>query len=372
MFLEEGRVLEAKRVSRGRGRKRVLVRLNERFRYVAVVEFDENTVTVGITDLRPQIVTMVSEPADLGHGADGLVSQLVSCTRSALRKAGVENSLLIGLGIADPGLVDSRRGVTVMSSTISFWKQVPLKEIFAKEFGIAVVVESRTRAKAYAECILGAGGMADNMIYIDYGVGIGAGIIVNQKLIYGQNCAAGEFGHTHILGDGPACNCGSFGCLEALVGARAVEMRVRKAIAEGGYTRALQNAGGDPERLTVWTVLEEASRSDKICSNIVAEMGAYLGLGVANLVNLFNPSVVVLDSRLSIGGKALLGQISDVMKRQALTYSSERVSLRFGVIGPEVGVLGTALIVIENHLAASALRPPLFMRSGAAGLETAL
>ncbi len=367
-LIEEGRIVEAGRASNGTGRKQVLLELNESFRSVAVVEFNEDTVTAGITDLAPRLLAKVTEPTDLSRGVDGLVAQLMACIRRAMQKAGVSKSSLIGMGIADPGLVDSRRGVTVMSSTIGFWKQVPLKQLFEDEFGLDVVAESRTRAKAFAERMLGAGAMADNLVYVDYGVGIGSGVILDQKLVYGQSCAAGEFGHTHVVENGPACNCGSFGCLEALVGARAVETRIRRAISEGGYTHALETVD-NPDKLTVWNVLEEAGRGDKICSNIVAEMGAYLGLGVANLVNLFNPAVVVLDSRLAAGGDALLDQIANAVKRQALTCSSEDVAVRFGTTGRDAAVLGTALIVIEKHFSLPELKLPAAAPGGECELE---
>ena len=111
---------------------------------------------------------------------------------------------MVGIGIADPGLVDSRRGITALSSTIEFWKLVPLKEIFETEFELPTIVESKTRAKTVAERMLGAGNKLENLVYIDYGVGIGAGIVVDGHLLYGRGCAVGEFGHTHVTEDGPA------------------------------------------------------------------------------------------------------------------------------------------------------------------------
>ncbi len=350
-LIDEGRIVEAGRVSERAGRKKVLLKLNDEFEFVAAVDFDEDNITAGITDLRASVRHTVRERTDLKGGVEGLVKQLLACVHKTLKQAKIPGSSLIGIGVADPGLVDSRRGITVMSSTIDFWKQVPLKERFEREFGVPTVVESRSRAKTIAERALVAGEMAENMIYIDYGAGIGAGIVLDGRLLYGQSCAAGEFGHTHTMADGPACNCGSFGCLEAVAGTRAVEARIRKAIGEGGHSQALAQTGGDPARLTAWNVLEGASAGDKICSNIVAEIGEYLGLGLANLVNLFNPSVIVLDKRLGLAGPSLLDQIAQVIRRQALTFSSQNMSLRFGAIGPEGGVPGAALMVIEQHFA---------------------
>ncbi|WP_321476023.1 ROK family protein [uncultured Paludibaculum sp.] len=356
LLQDQGRLLEAGRVSVRTGRKQVLLRINEASGHVAAVEFDEETVSAGVTDLKPRLLCRITEPTNLQEGSDGLLRQLISCTHRALQESGVDPASLIGVGVADPGLVDSRHGITITSSTIDFWKQVPLKQKFEREFHVPVAVEAKTRAKAVAERVLGSGGNSANMIYVDYGAGIGAGVILDGKLRYGQNCALGEFGHTRTMDGGPACKCGSFGCLEAVAGARAVEARYRQALGEAGLPAVIGPANGAGS--LVWSVLEQAARGDKICVNIVAEVGDHLGLGLANLVNLFNPSMVILDTRLGLAGQGLLHQVTQVVKRQALTYTSEHASLRFGSLGDEAGVLGVALIVIDHHFEVPLLKPP--------------
>ncbi|HWQ53777.1 MAG TPA: ROK family protein [Bryobacteraceae bacterium] len=362
-LMDEGRLLETGRAANGKGtgRNEVLLELDEDFRFIAAVEFDEENVMAGVLNMHPAIRNTVSEPANLHGGVDGLVNQLVSCTRKVLEKAGLETSSLLGIGIADPGLVDSRRGVTVTSSTIDFWNQVPLQEIFEKEFGVPALVQSKTRAKTVAERVLGAGEMLDSMVYVDYGVGIGAGLILDGKLLLGERGAAGEFGHTHALAGGPACLCGSYGCLEAVAGARAVEARMRRLIAQGGNSQALALAGGDPGNITVWNILEASSRGDKVSSNIVAEVAGYLGVGLADLINLFNPSVIVLDKRLEAGGRELLDEIRLTVRRQALAWSNERIAIRFAQLGSEAGILGLTMMILERYFEIPVLRPPRFM-----------
>lgn len=356
-LLGEGRVLEAGVEQGHLGRKGVLLRLNERFGYVAAVEFDDETVVAGITDLAPQTTHVSCAPTELGGGAPGLVDQLIRVTRQAIRESGIDPATLVGVGVADPGLVDSRRGVTVTSSTIGFWKDIPLKKIFESEFNLPALVETRTRAKTVAEHRASGDG-AGTMIYIDYGAGIGAGLFVDGRLLYGQDSAAGEFGHTHIVEDGPVCNCGSFGCLEAIAGMRAVEARLRRAIDDGGYTELIAEAGREPSEITGRMVFEAASRGDKISVHIVAEVGHYLGLGIANMVNLFNPSVVVLDASLRPGGQQLLDQIVAIVRRQALRESTEHVEVRYARLPDHAGVLGAAAMVLEKHFEIPSFKVP--------------
>ena len=356
-LLRERRVLEAGVEQGHLGRKGVLLEQNNRFGYVAAVEFDDEKVVAGITDLKPEITHVASAPTILDQGARGLIHQLLDTIKRAIRESGIDPKALVGIGIADPGLVDSRSGVTVTSSTIGFWKDIPLKEIFECEYDLPVLVETRTRAKTVTEQ-MEAGEGVETMVYVDYGTGIGAGLFVDGRLLYGQGSAAGEFGHTHIVEDGPACNCGSFGCLEAIAGMRAVEARLRRALADGGHTELLEMAGGDPGRITGWMVFEGASRGDKISVNIVAEVGRYLGLGIANLVNLFNPAVVVLDGTLRAAGQELLDQISAIVRRQALRESTEHVVVRYARPGEHAGVLGAAAMVLERHFEIPSFKVP--------------
>jgi len=360
-LLHEGCLVEAGPSDNPMGRKQILLRLDEEHRFVAAVELDDEFVTASAMDLFPRIRSSVKEPTDLSGGIDGLVRQLLSCTRRAIEQAGVSNRALIGIGIADSGLVNSQDGVVVTSSTIDFWKQVPLKAIFEREFRIPVLLEDKTRARAMAERMLGAGQGAQDMIYIDYGRGIGAGIILDGKLLRGHRWAAGEFGHTHVSEDNTACPCGSFGCLEAMAGALALELRIRKAISEGSIPQGLASRGADANGISAWQVLKAASLGDKTCSTIVEQAGNYLGLGLANLVNLFNPSMIVLDRRLEQAGQSLLDQIVRIVKRQALSHSTEDLEIRFAKLDQEAGVLGMGLMLLERHFEIPALRPPRFM-----------
>jgi N-acetylglucosamine repressor len=346
-LLAEGRVEEAGIEESRLGRKGVLLQLNADYRSIVGIEFDDETVSAGVTDLRPALRLLHSEPTRLDHGRDGLIRQLLSATKKAIRKA---DALPMGIGIADPGLVDRREGVTLTSSTIPFWKDVPLREIFTREFALPVLVETRTRAKAVAEHQAEpAESGATSMIYIDYGSGIGAGLYVDGRLLYGQGSAAGEFGHTHVAPDGPVCSCGSFGCLEAVAGLRAVESRVRRILSEGGKSEVLDLAHGKPHKVTGWMVFEAASRGDKVASNIAAEVARSLGLGIANLVNLFNPGLIVLDSRLAVAGPEFLDQIVATVRRQALREASAQVRLRYANVREGAGVLGVAGLVLDQH-----------------------
>jgi len=367
-LLKQGRLMEAGRSDNAMGRKRILLRIHEEHGFFLGIGFDDESVLAAVMDLHPRIHSVAREATRLEGSANGLPHQLLSCAREALRQAGLKAESLLGIGIAGSGLVDSHEGTLVMSSTIESFRQVPLRCIFEKEFAVPVQVANFAGAKAVAERALGAGAMSDDMIYVEYGkTGIGAGIISGGKLLHGAGHAAGELGHTHMIEEGPACKCGSFGCLEAIAGAAAIEGKIRRAIAEGSGSEVIALAGGDPAAVSGWMVLQASAMGDKTCSAIVEQTAKYLGLGLANLVNLFNPSVLVLDQRLKLAGQGLLDQVIKVVKRQALTYSTEKLDIRFGKLGDEASVLGAGSIALEKHFEIPALKPPRFLLESIAG-----
>jgi predicted NBD/HSP70 family sugar kinase len=361
-LLEEGSLLEAGRADNSTGRKQILLRLNEEHAFIVGLAFDDESVLAGTMDLHPKLRSKVQQPTWLDGGLDGLEKQLLACTQQAIREAGVDIKSVLGIGIAGSGLINSREGELVFSSTIGLASQIPLQQIFEREFGVPTFVEHLGRAKVVAERALGAGAGADDMIYVVYGkTGIGAGLIIDGRLVYGSGCAAGEFGHTHMLEDGPACKCGSFGCLEAIVGGAALEARIRKAIADGSTSEALLMADGDVTKISGTTVLEAAGRGDKTCMAIVERLGDYLGLGLANIVSLLNPSVVVLDPHLAVAGQDLLDEITKVIKRQSLRYSTKHLIVCFGKLGIESSLLGLGSLALEKHFEVPMLKPPRFM-----------
>lgn len=354
-LLREKQLLEVGPSDNPTGRKQVLLRLNEDSSHIAALAFGADRVTAAAVDLGANVKQSLSEPAYVEGGVEGLVKQLIRCTEAV----GARN--LAGIGIGDPGVVDSRAGVSIASSTIEFWKSVPLGKIFESHFRVPVLLESNTRACAVAERMRGAGRMAEDLLFLEYGTGIGLAIFSEGRLLRGSGQSAGELGHTHVLDGGPPCKCGNFGCLEAVIGEPALAARARSAILERGKSLVLNLSGGDPEKITGWNVIEAAAQGDKMCTMILAEVEKYLGLALSHAVNLFNPSLVLIDRRLSRAPNGFLDQIARIVRHFALPHATDRLEFRFSELGVEAGVLGVALLVLERHFEIPALKLPKFM-----------
>ena len=350
-LLAEGHLVEVGRSDNPIGRKQVLLQLNPDHGYVVAVEFDDKRMTAGLLDLQPKVLASTAEKTDLDHGQQGLIDQILAIIQRTIDASGRPRSDLIGIGIADPGLVNTRRGVIASCSTIDFWSDVPLQAAIEQKFKAPTLVESKTRAKTIAERMMGGGEKQPNMIYIEYGTGIGAGIVVDGNLLYGQDCGAGEIGHTSIVRGGPTCKCGSDGCLEAVAGSKAIEARARKALSEGVSSQVLAMAEGNPERITSWMVFEAAAAGDKLCSNLLSEIAEDMAIAIGNLVNLFNPSVIVLDRRLHRMGDEFLMLLARNIRSRALSASVQSLVLRFAHLDQDISLLGVGLEVLDKHFA---------------------
>lgn len=360
-LLSDGTLLDDGLSDNPTGRKQILLRINPTAGFILGIEFDADEVTTAVLDLVPEIQSISKERTVCEGGVDGLVAQLKTCAHRALRTAGISAGELRGIGIADVGPVNRRTGVSVMSSQMEFWRDVPLVRIFEEEFGVQIFLDNATRCRGNAERLIGAGNKSDDMVYIEYGAGIGSAIIAGGRPLEGHHTSAGEFGHTRVSSDGLPCKCGSFGCLEAMVGPAALANRFREIAIEGVSSIALTLAGGDRRAVTGWQVIEAAREGDKISSVILEEMMRYLALGLGNVVNLLDPARIVLDRRLELCGEPFLDQLRRAIRMQALSHITGDLVVCYGALREEAGVLGAALMVLEELFSIPDLKPPRFL-----------
>ena len=360
-LIDEGRITAAGLSDNPTGRKQVLLKLREEQGFVLAFEFDADNVVAAVLDLRPGIRALIREKTNSSDGTTGVLEQLKACGRTALEQANVRRDQLLGIGVGDVGLVNRKTRVSVMTSQFEFWRNVPIGNVLEREFGAVVELENATRCRGNAERMLGSGASSDDMIYVEYGAGIGAAIVTGGRLLEGVRTSAGEFGHTRVVEHGPPCQCGSFGCVEAVASATALAARFRAVYREGSHSRAVELAGGDPNKVTGWHVMAASREGDKISSAIVEEMARHLGIGLANMVNLLDPALIVLDQRLSVCGTGFLDQLMRTIRLQALSHLTADLEIRFGTLGDEAGVLGAALLVVEQLFAIPDLKPPRFM-----------
>jgi glucokinase len=285
----------------------------------------------------------------LAHeGVEAVINRLLTTASNTLDKANMEISQLEGLGIATAGALDTKRGIVTASPNLPGWHNVPLKDIITEKLGVNVYLMNDANAAALAEYLLGAGRGAHNMIYITVSTGIGGGVIINGRLYSGVDGCAGEIGHMTIDVNGPKCNCGNSGCLEVLASGMAVAKEAITRVRRGESSQLSELVAGKLEDIDARIVGIAASRGDPLAFDIIAKAANYLGVGMVNLVNIFNPERIIVGGGMSHLGDMLLEPARRVVRERAFQLAAQSVSIIPSQLGDNAGVIGAAMFVLQS------------------------
>ena len=279
------------------------------------------------------------------RGADEAEVLDVLC--GAIREVlGASEQPIAAIGLGVPSLVDVERGVAVSTAHLPL-EDVPLRDLLSDRFGLPVYLDNDATTSMLAEWRWGAARGASHAVTITLGTGIGSGAVVDGRLLHGAVGAAPEIGHTCIAIDGPACPCGSVGCFETIVSGRALGAegeRVARAMPQSALGQAV--AAG--RTMTGALVTEIAHDGDAAARDLVTLMGTRFGVGLANVVNVFNPEVIVVGGGLVAAGDLLLGPARAVVAERALRPSRDIVRIVPARFGAEAGMLGAALMAYDG------------------------
>lgn len=292
-----------------------------------------------VADLDANIRGDDNRPSRADEGLDVCLGEIEASLRQSCAEAGVEPGQLRAVGLCSPGWVDTAEGVVPAAPQLKGWRNVPIVRILSDRFGTRVVLENDANAGALGENVFGAGRGSRQMVYITVSTGVGGGIIVDGKLYSGARGSAGEIGHTVIDPAGPVCGCGNYGCLEALASGTAIAARGAEAEARGESER-LTRVKDETGRITAEAVAEAAEQGDLVCREIYAEAGRFLGIALANLVNLLSPEVIVVGGGVTKAHALFMPQAGNTMRTLALSEPLKHVRLALSELGDSIGVLG--------------------------------
>lgn len=328
----------------GGGRRPMLFEFNGQSYGVIGVVVRSSQVLGLVCDLEAN--TLLERAIDFKPEDDPDVVELIKAiVRELIQDSHVNKDRLMGIGIAVPGLVDVAEGIVVQSESRR-WENLPLRDILAEEFELPIYVEADDKALAIGESFFGAGKEVPNAVYIKVGGGLGAGLIIDGALVRGSDNMAGEIGHILIDPEGPRCKCGNYGCLMTLVIFEAIKARAEKNLKLGALSSLTDRVGGDLDRLSVEIIAEEALAGDAFAGQIMRETGRYLGVGIATLVNLLNPDMVIIGGSFIKIGAPWLDVIQEVVRRRTFARPGERVKILPAKMSIEAPAVGAATIVM--------------------------
>jgi glucokinase-like ROK family protein len=335
--------------SSGGGRPAVLLELNPDAGCIIGLEIGVDFILAILTDFKAHVLWRHREDTDQAEGQEAILTRALDIVRQALGVGESTHSPVLGIGVGIPGLVDISSGTLLFAPNLK-WHDVPLREIFAQAFDVPIFVDNDANVAALGERYFGAAQRSKGFVYLSIGVGLGGGIVLDGQLYRGIGGYAGEIGHMTIVSDGECCNCGNRGCWETLVSQTAVVNRVRKTIEAGNVSRVSQLVEGQLERISIPIIVEAAKEGDKVTRQALEETGLYLGIGIANLINAFNPELVIFGGVVSLASDYLLPAVEKTIEERSLAWPRKMVRVMASSYGPDACVMGGVALVLHDIL----------------------
>ena len=295
-----------------------------------------------------QVMAQELCPTLADEGAQAVLDRLFSAMDRLFKLNNMEPSQLCSISIAAAGGIDSDRGLITVSPNLPGWNDIPLRDIVQEKYGIDTFLVNDASAAALGEYHFGVGRGVNNLILLTVGTGIGGGIIINGELYSGSCGSAGEIGHMTIDVNGPRCSCGNTGCLETLASGRAVAGEAIRRISEGEKSSLIEIVGGRIEDITAEKVGDAARDGDPLSSDVIAKAATYLGVGMVNLVNIFNPEMIVVGGGMARMGNLLLEPARRVVAERAFPISAQAVRIVTAQLGNDAGVHGAAIFALQQ------------------------
>jgi glucokinase len=317
---------------------------NSSGQYVIGVDVGGTKIYAGVfnSSLECEGTARLSTKAE--RGADEVVERIARCVRDAVDECDLKMEQVRGIGVGAPGAVDPDAGRVIFAPNLD-WKDVLLKKALEKHLELPVFVENDCNICALGVYEMELKSKPQHVVGVFIGTGIGGGLIVNGEMYSGFNKTAGEVGHMVILAGGPKCSCGNNGCFEALASRTAIFRQIKDAVQEGQKTVLTEMLGPKLEDLRSGDLRKAIKRGDKVVSKIVEQAAEYIGIAVANLINLLSPEVVVLG-----GGvieqleDEMMGIISETATKRALAGTAKGIEIVASKLGDEAGIVGGAVL----------------------------
>lgn len=318
----------------------------ENSKYIVGMDLGGTSINVGIVPYDGgTVLGMRSMPTESDRGAKFVVDRMIAMIRAAMkdgaREAQIDEDRIIGIGLGSPGPLDRATGTVIDTPNLG-WRNFPLRDLVSNAIGLDAVLDNDANAATLGEWWLGAGRGVDTLLGVTIGTGIGGGIVFGGRVFHGASDVAGEIGHMTIDANGRRCNCGSYGCLEAYASGPAIAARAVEGLEAGRPSLILDMVEGDYSKITAETVSEAIIAGDIYAAEVMRETAKFLGLGIANLINILNPDMVMISGGVTRAGEHLFEPLRAEVRRHAFSPAAEACQIASSELGDMVGVIGAA------------------------------
>ncbi len=327
------------------GRRAMLLEINPDRGRVVGIDMGAAHASILISDLAVQILEEVEIPFDIRKPPHQCLNQIDALLHEILEKGGIGLNQLTAIGVGVPGPIVAKLGTVREPPIMPGWDHFPIRSHLESMWGIPVILDNDAALGALGEWSQGAGRGEQNLAYIKVGTGVGAGLLLDRNIYRGHTGGAGEIGHISLMENGPRCLCGNKGCLEALAGGQAIAKKAQAVVKSGRRTQL--ESIKPTENITAKDVATAARLGDLVAQQIFMEAGGYLGIAIANLINLFNPGMVVVGGGVAQIGDLLLDPIRRVVRERSLKSSAETVRINSALLGRRSTSMGAVVGAID-------------------------
>ncbi|MBN1902358.1 ROK family protein [Candidatus Sumerlaeota bacterium] len=346
-LVKSNRVIEAQYAESSGGRRARLLEIIPDWGWMVGIEFSTMGITTASADMRGEIYNLKKTTLAQPFHKQKIIKDITNAIQHQLSYIHHRSrNPILRIGVAISGLVNSASGISISFPRFEEWKDVPLKDILEKEFHIPVVIENRITAITMAENLFGEHkGIRDALIFL-FGPGLGMGMILNGQVRRGQNWSVGEFGHIAVTENDALCYCGKRGCLESLASDYALIAQANEAIQKGVSTRIVDFTVKN--EVTANAICLAAADGDRLAYGLIERAGRYIATGIANLLNVLGPDLIVIGGLLIESSDALLDCIRRNLKVHTLEYIEKQVKIEKASFGSEAGIQGAVTIGLND------------------------
>ena len=343
-LIEDGSIIEKGYATSTGGRRPQVYSLAPNLEYIVSVAMDQLITRIAVLDMQNNAVNNIEKLELPLHDNPGALEQLNSSIVECIQQSGIPKNKIAGIGISMPGFVDVKKGInhTFLQGRGSIVSYIE------SQIGLPVLIDNDSSLIGLAELRLGTARNHKNVMVINIGWGVGLGMILNGQLFRGYNGFAGEFSHIPVFKNNKICSCGKTGCLETETSLLVI---VEKAILglKKGRMSVLKDLSVDHVEESCQAIIDAASRGDTFAVELFSEAGYNLGLGIAILITLLNPELIVLSGRGAAAGKLWLAPIQQAINEHCIPKIAEDTQLKISSLGNMVELIGAAALVMENY-----------------------
>ncbi|WP_123040246.1 ROK family transcriptional regulator [Cohnella candidum] len=349
-LIQENLIMEAGYDISSGGRKPILLDVNPDGLYTVGIHLSASAIKAAVINFKGSPV--VQEESKLGDPSDreALIHCIVQAVQSILDASGIPKEKFAGIGFASPGPLDPNKGTILSPPNIPGLAYVPIRDILEERFGMQVLIEKDANVMALSELWYGAAQGLNSIIYVDADVGIGSGIIFNRKIYQGFPYGAGEIGHGTIELDGPKCNCGNYGCLEAVASGMAIVRRAGEEIRRGVSSELSPLYLEREDSVDLFAIIRAARREDALAVNLLKESARYVGIALANVINMITPESIVIGGYLVNEYPPYFDQLKEVALPRCFASFHKDSMLQSSSLKHQAGVIGAGTLGLERFL----------------------